>query len=644
MYILEPCLTFIWAPKSDPNAAAIAARMMADNDPPIAASRVKSFDNATDMDNYLFANKQTVAAAVEFFPRYDIASALEGIDFGLQVNGTVKFVRGVFEDPNFFNLMPLQVAVERSIARFMYNRTYGTSASDIGSSLAWEVSTSEFAHPAKDPFSFVGIIAPTFLLAAAMFTFVVQVSNVVIERETKLRESMRVMGLNDSMFWLSWLAWETIVVNFISSLTIVIWGLIFQFDLFHKNSFGVLIFLFWFFELAMTGLGFFLSTFVSKASGATFMGFIIFLFGFIIMLVVNVGNIPYSDVIDAVWLEYVFAMFPPALLAKGILDLGLATATDQRSGIQWEDRDSYCSQSLYTAKCKWSLYEIYNWLLLDFAVYMVLCIYFDNVNANEYGVRKRPYFFLTPSYWFGARARAENIDQIEAAGKAAGSEIAEGLDTDVLAEESTIKDRLRGGQAQLEDGVALELHGLVKSFGTFHAVKGNWFRVETGKLFALLGPNGAGKTTTINCLTGAGPPFLERRETLPPLCSLSLSLSLAVSAPLSRPPEPQSSLSMRASPPRSSPLQASSRPPPATPSCTASPSPAAAWARSAPSWACARSSTCSGASSPAASTCASSPASRASRARSGGRSRVTSSTTPSSPTPPTAARAGTPAG
>jgi ABC-type multidrug transport system ATPase subunit len=53
--------------------------------------------------------------------------------------------------------------------------------------------------------------------------------------------------------------------------------------------------------------------------------------------------------------------------------------------------------------------------------------------------------------------------------------------------------------------VAVEVRGLTKTFGKFSAVRGNFFRVEKGKLFALLGPNGAGKTTTINLLTGLLP-------------------------------------------------------------------------------------------------------------------------------------------
>ena len=40
---------------------------------------------------------------------------------------------------------------------------------------------------------------PLFLLMAFMFTFIIQMSEVVIERELKLRQSMATMGMLDSV-------------------------------------------------------------------------------------------------------------------------------------------------------------------------------------------------------------------------------------------------------------------------------------------------------------------------------------------------------------------------------------------------------------------------------------------------------------
>ena len=48
--------------------------------------------------------------------------------------------------------------------------------------------------------------------------------------------------------------------------------------------------------------------------------------------------------------------------------------------------------------------------------------------------------------------------------------------------------------------LAIETHGLVKTFGENRAVDGVDLRVSPGMVFGLLGPNGAGKTTTIRML------------------------------------------------------------------------------------------------------------------------------------------------
>ena len=49
---------------------------------------------------------------------------------------------------------------------------------------------------------------------------------------------------------------------------------------------------------------------------------------------------------------------------------------------------------------------------------------------------------------------------------------------------------------------AIQIEGLVKTFGEVRALDGLSLSVETGSVFGFLGPNGAGKTTTIRILTG----------------------------------------------------------------------------------------------------------------------------------------------
>jgi ABC-2 type transport system ATP-binding protein len=52
------------------------------------------------------------------------------------------------------------------------------------------------------------------------------------------------------------------------------------------------------------------------------------------------------------------------------------------------------------------------------------------------------------------------------------------------------------------DEAVVEVHDLVRMFGTFTAVDHVSFKVHRGEIFGLLGPNGAGKTTTFRMLCG----------------------------------------------------------------------------------------------------------------------------------------------
>jgi ABC-2 type transport system ATP-binding protein len=53
---------------------------------------------------------------------------------------------------------------------------------------------------------------------------------------------------------------------------------------------------------------------------------------------------------------------------------------------------------------------------------------------------------------------------------------------------------------------AILVHGLTKSYGELHAVRGIDLEVQVGETFGILGPNGAGKTTTLEMIEGLTTP------------------------------------------------------------------------------------------------------------------------------------------
>lgn len=500
-------------------AAEIVRGIRVHNDPPIPEDKVRWFPDRVATDEHFLANPETCLAAVHFY----VSEDLKQIDFTLQTNSTPKFFKGDFQHPNFFVQVPLQNAVEREIARF-HLRTAGRV--EDAENLKWNVAYREYPHPAFDTVSIVASTLGPFLFAANMFGFVSQIGAIVKEKEQGMRQALRTMGMLDSTYWLSWAAWELIMVT-VTTLLIIIFGLFFQFKFFTDNSFGLLFFLFFLFQMAMSGMGFLITVFINRAVGSTLTGFVLFLLGWITQTVIQF-EIPYSsEYFKSLWyVTVIFTMMPWNLFMKGVLDLGKATSNKETDGLSWSERNSYCkdedgsvacevkatqTDNYIDCECVMPLGDIFGILCLLYIGYFILGVYLEKVLPNENGVRLPPWYFLQKRYWGftnGWQTSKETLQIL--ANDGAGSQ-----DDDVAAEENKMKEKLgtasnvaASGSFEL-NGDAVQLFSLQKVFGRgdkkFWALKGSWFSIEKNQLFCLLGPNGAGKTTTINCLTGVIP-------------------------------------------------------------------------------------------------------------------------------------------
>ncbi|CAI8597974.1 unnamed protein product [Vicia faba] len=492
-----PCYDFVWSGDNNPKFHSIVSRIISNNPGrPIPISKVKSFRDKGEVDKWLFDNPMQCPVAIHFLEKN--ASV---ISYGIQTNSTSVEKRGRYEDPTFSFQLPLQLAAEREIARFL-----------IGDpSFKWNVSLKEFPHPATSPSSVVGTIGPSFFLAIAMFNFVLQMSYLVTEKELKLRQAMTVMGLYDSAYWLSWLTWET-VVTFLSSILILLSGMMFRLDFFLKNSFAVLFFLFFLFQLNMTGLAFMLSAFISKSSSATTVGFSIFIVGFVTQLVALAG-IPYTKSISVTF-RNVWSLFPPNPFARGLIML--SKAVSEHKGVSWSKRGKCADDDV---GCVLTINDIYKWFLATFFLWFVLALYFDNIIPNAMGVRKSVFYFLNPYYWMGKGGQKVKEGGVcSCLISARHEDNSTANDEDVLEEENAVK--LQQTQGVVDANLAVQIHGIKKTYpGTcnigccckckrsapYHALKGLWVNFTKDQLFCLLGPNGAGKTTAINCLTGITP-------------------------------------------------------------------------------------------------------------------------------------------
>ncbi|OAJ36263.1 hypothetical protein BDEG_20455 [Batrachochytrium dendrobatidis JEL423] len=86
--------------------------------------------------------------------------------------------------------------------------------------------------------SIVQSLGPVFFFCAEMIIFINVLNQIVSEKELKLRHSMEVMGLRPSVYWLSHLISNSVLV-FINALFTGLFGLAFGFQAFRNTNFGV---------------------------------------------------------------------------------------------------------------------------------------------------------------------------------------------------------------------------------------------------------------------------------------------------------------------------------------------------------------------------------------------------------------------
>ncbi|KAG5537222.1 hypothetical protein RHGRI_024610 [Rhododendron griersonianum] len=248
----------------------------------ISPTKVKSFETKKEVDEWLFSNPMRCPGALHF----EVRNATV-ISYGIQTNSTQVDKRGQFEDATFKFQIPLQIAVEREIARSL-----------IGDpNFSWVVRLKQFAYPARTirPSLTVLLLANAealLLLAIAMLPFVFQISSLVTEKELKLRQAMTTMCLYDTAYWLSWLTWEATFALLLSLIT-VLCGRMFRLPLFLGNSFPKRLShvlslpnqygkyaISYLHSLYTIGFAFMLSTLIQKASSSIIMGFFIYIVSF----------------------------------------------------------------------------------------------------------------------------------------------------------------------------------------------------------------------------------------------------------------------------------------------------------------------------------------------------------------------------
>ncbi|XP_073463276.1 ABC-type organic anion transporter ABCA8-like [Aquarana catesbeiana] len=286
----------------------------------------------------------------------------------------------------------------------------------------------------------------------------------ITRERRKTREMMRMMGLKDLAFWLSWGLLYTISAIIIATLM----ALVATTYVFVQSSFGVIFLLFSLYGIATVCFNCMLSALFRKHRLTAILGLLITLF------LAALGLLPLMIVMPKS-LEVFLSIFHPFSFAVGILES--MHMQNNYQGTFFSDISGDSSHILFSA--------IY--LSLDSLLYIILTLYFDKIIPDKHGVRHEPLFFLRPSFWSKKNMTPVPLGE--------GERVEEDLEHYV----EEVPNELLGKEAIRISNVKKMYSGKDEKI---EALRGLNLDIYEGQITALLGHSGAGKTTLLNILSG----------------------------------------------------------------------------------------------------------------------------------------------
>ena len=350
----------------------------------------------------------------------------------------------------------------------------------------------------SDPFSkAIGYMIPFFIIIAYMCPLCLYVYRMVGEKENKSKEGMKIMGLNEGTYFLSYFI-QYVVITFVDSIiNTVILAFIFT-----KIPFYYLFIILFLWTLDLFAMIFFFQSFIDKTRVALILSLLIYFASYFLSMAC-------MDEGAAKYLKIIMSILPTVCIELGIVLLG-----------KFESHFKQFHPSDYTKTyTNYSIFIMNLMQFIDFFLFLFLGYYLQNVLPHDFGIKRPWYFLFTPDYWcksknknnnnfpknsiesnqvgvkvYGKRQDNEDIFNSQQE-KLKNSERNEKIDKNFEGEE-IYQDKTRPDDA-------LRVMNIVKIFGdgkrAVDNVNLNFYKDE---IFALLGHNGAGKTTLISMLTG----------------------------------------------------------------------------------------------------------------------------------------------
>ena len=207
---------------------------------------------------------------------------------------------------------------------------------------------------------------------------------IVAEKENKVKESMRMMGLADFPYWASWYTYYTILNTSIALLTwlIMILGIIGKTD-------GWIVFcIVWLYGQSLFGLILITQSLFTKARAAAITSSIVYFGSSMFQYFVSDENTKFNDRLWA-------SLSPPVAMIQTIGVLSKFEASQVGSK----------SENLFAEYNHWTVGDGLIMLFINCSWLLLLGIYLEQVMPKTFGRRRHPCFLCTRDYWGGCRKK-----------------------------------------------------------------------------------------------------------------------------------------------------------------------------------------------------------------------------------------------
>uniref|UniRef100_A0A8C5QFN3 ATP-binding cassette sub-family A member 2 n=1 Tax=Leptobrachium leishanense TaxID=445787 RepID=A0A8C5QFN3_9ANUR len=355
-----------------------------------------------------------------------------------------------------------------------------------------------FPYPCytRDDFLFViEHMMPLCMVISWVYSVAMMIQHIVAEKEHRLKEVMKMMGLNNAVHWVAWFI--TGFVQLSISVTALTGILKYGQVLMHSNVFIIWLFLS-IYAVATIMFCFLVSVLYSKAKLASACGGIIYFLSYVPYMYVAIREEVAHDKITA------FEKCIASLMSTTAFGLGskyFALYEVAGVGIQWRT----LSQSPVEGD-DFNLMLSMMMLVIDAVVYGVLTWYIEAVHPGMYGLPRPWYFPFQRSYWMG-NGRIESWEWSWPWSRPPRLSIME--EDQACAMESRRMEESRGIEEEpnhLPLVVCIDKLTKIYKTGKKLALNKLSLNLHENQVVSFLGHNGAGKTTTMSILTGLFPP------------------------------------------------------------------------------------------------------------------------------------------